>query len=27
MARILIKQGKKDEAEYYYNKSKRVGSK
>jgi len=26
MARILIKQGKKDEAEYYFNKSKRVGS-
>ena len=27
MARILIKQRKKDEAEYYFNKSKRVGSK
>jgi tetratricopeptide (TPR) repeat protein len=26
MARILLKQGKKDEAEYYFNKSKRVGS-
>jgi tetratricopeptide (TPR) repeat protein len=26
MARILLKQGKKDESEYYYNKSKRVGS-
>ncbi len=26
MARILMKQGKKDEAEYYFNKSKRVGS-
>ena len=26
MARILMKQGRKDEAEYYFNKSKRVGS-